>query len=544
MMSPSITSSDRPYLDTVFGERRRSLVNTAEAGDITGKVAWKGPLGPKQPGGTFNYDSLYFSSGTNSDFTRSVVVAGSDVPETLEVRSPNAFDIIYTLTDGLSLRLYDQPDPTNPSGGNSPVFELDAMTYVQLPEGTRYSLANTGSEDAQALSIHTFNSPIAPDPKISVKKEVLSLDGNRTLAPLEFKLRSVEQGSDNLAQLAVFPTDARGRILSQNEGHHPATFLKPGSNRFKLEALQQAKLVTTLIGNKKIQPNGATSTLSNFTSNNLSFLTVEGTTLADVLSKAQDGNNRALSSLRFGSSAVSLREGVGGGIRINGKNGLGFQLEVKPGSNGAKVYGQNYRSGIDFPNGRFNWNVEENLLGLLDLTYTNNRYSDINSGSLLGALVNVDSITGKTQVSGSASGQALAVGFYQVQDENGGVFDPITMTVIEPTARNKDQYLQAVLITANSAGKGYSQLGSQDRLNTNLEGGYLYAPFVQIMGRTGPELYLPYKEVSADNGQHVVPVANNSWALNTSPDPGRLNVYDTNLSLTLNIAPPFVLPPA
>jgi hypothetical protein len=148
-----------------------------------------------------------------------------------------------------------------------------------------------------------------------------------------------------------------------------------------------------------------------------------------------------------------------------------------------------------------------------------------------------------TGASGSATGQALAFGFYQIQDEKGTVFDPLTLSPIEATAENKERYLQTVLMTANSPGKGFSQTGSTNRLNTNLEGGYLYAPFVQIMGRTGPELYLPFSSVSADQAQHVVPVANNAWGLNTSPDPGRSSIYDTKMSLNLNIAPPFVLPP-
>jgi hypothetical protein len=326
--------------------------------------------------------------------------------------------------------------------------------------------------------------------------------------------------------------------------HHASKAVKPGSPAFKLEALRQAKLITTVINDSTIQPKGSTSTLSNFGSENLLFLTVKDQTLAEVLQDAERGDRKSLDAVKFGNSAVSLKKSSSETVKVIGKDSGSFQMSVKPGSTGAQIYGQDYRSGIDFPNGRFNWNYKENLLGFLDLTYSNNRYADIESGSLRGALVNVDSITGMTGASGSASGPALAFGFYQILDEKGTVFDPLTMSPVAATAENRDQYLQTVLITANSPGKGFSQTGSTSRLNTNLEGGYLYAPFVQIMGRTGPELYLPFSSVSADKAQHVVPVADNSWGLNTSPDPGRMNVFDTKMSLNLNIAPPFVLPPA
>jgi len=62
-------------------------------------------------------------------------------------------------------------------------------------------------------------------------------------------------------------------------------------------------------------------------------------------------------------------------------------LSLKAGNQFPDVYGINYRSKSDVPIGRFNWNLEENDLGLLDLTYSTDQYSDINSGRLDGASI-------------------------------------------------------------------------------------------------------------------------------------------------------------
>ena len=548
MMAPSITSADRPLIANRFGEQRLSLVNSDEAGDVTGKVAWKGPLGPKQPGGTFSYDALTFRAGTNSDYKRSAVVAESPVPRDPQDPTPSSFDIIYTLSDGLSLRLLDQVDPTNPGAGNNPTYELDALTFVQLPAGTRYALANTGDSTAQALNIHTFNSPNATKPSITAKRNLLSIDGNPTFSPLNIRLKSPGNDVGGLTQVAVVSTDERGRLLPESTGGHAnhggTKPLKPSDPGFKLEALKQAKLVTTLINNRSLQPAGSLSTISNFESDNLLFLTVKGSTIADTIRKAENKGSSALRNVRVGADAVTLRQTKSGAIAIKGKAGNNFELSLKAGNQFPDVYGTDYRSKSDVPIGRFNWNLEENDLGLLDLTYSTDQYSDINSGRLDGASIAVDSITGFSNVSGSASDQQRIIGFYQIQDENGTIFDPVTQSMLAPTRENKASYINAVLANANSPSKGFSQPGTEGRLRTFLEGGYLYAPFVQTLTRNGLELYLPFPAVSSDSYQHAVPLANNTWGFNSSPDPGRRNQFDSSMALSFDVPPPFVVPPA
>jgi len=152
----------------------------------------------------------------------------------------------------------------------------------------------------------------------------------------------------------------------------------------------------------------------------------------------------------------------------------------------------------------------------------------------------VDSITGFSNVSGSASDQQRIIGFYQIQDENGTIFDPVTQSMLAPTRENKASYINAVLANANSPSKGFSQPGTEGRLRTFLEGGYLYAPFVQTLTRNGLELYLPFPAVSSDSYQHAVPLANNTWGFNSSPDPGRRNQFDSSMALSFDVPPPFV----
>jgi len=105
-------------------------------------------------------------------------------------------------------------------------------------------------------------------------------------------------------------TDERGRLLPESTGGHAnhggTKPLKPSDPGFKLEALKQAKLVTTLINNRSLQPAGSLSTISNFESDNLLFLTVKGSTIADTIRKAENKGSSALRNVRVGADAVTL----------------------------------------------------------------------------------------------------------------------------------------------------------------------------------------------------------------------------------------------
>ena len=132
-VSSSIDSSDRPRFTGPFGEERISLLTAEEAGSVTGQVAWKGPGTPRsEPGGSLEYS--FFSLDPLQDFATPVTVA------------PDRYELLYTLGGELSVS-FDNSDP----------FTVAPNTYIEIPEGVSYSIANFGSAPAEALSIGVFN---------------------------------------------------------------------------------------------------------------------------------------------------------------------------------------------------------------------------------------------------------------------------------------------------------------------------------------------------------------------------------------------------
>jgi quercetin dioxygenase-like cupin family protein len=157
----SLTSFTGP-----FGETRRSLLTPEEVGAVTGQFAWKGtgtqkfvqdlanPLvpffGPNEvafkdpnipvyPGGTITYD--YISLEPGRDFAP------------LYTDTRDGFNLFYTLDGELSLQFADGKTITVPP-----------LTFVQIPNGTAYSIANLGSAPVNTLAIDPFNAPVPGNP--------------------------------------------------------------------------------------------------------------------------------------------------------------------------------------------------------------------------------------------------------------------------------------------------------------------------------------------------------------------------------------------
>lgn len=145
-----------------FGETRRSLLTPEEVGAVTGQSAWKGtgtqkfvqdlsnplvpfrgpnevafqdPNVPVYPGGTASYD--YISLEPGRDFAP------------LYTDTRDGFNLFYTLDGELSLRFADGKTITVPP-----------LTFVQIPNGVAYSIANLGSAPANTLAIDPFNAPV------------------------------------------------------------------------------------------------------------------------------------------------------------------------------------------------------------------------------------------------------------------------------------------------------------------------------------------------------------------------------------------------
>jgi mannose-6-phosphate isomerase-like protein (cupin superfamily) len=145
-----------------FGETRRSLLTPEEVGAVTGQFAWKGtgtakfvqdlanpivpffgpnevafkdPNVPVYPGGTISYD--YISLEPGRDFAP------------LYTDTRDGFNLFYTLDGELSLRFADGKTIT-----------VEPFTFVQIPNGVAYSIANLGSAPVNTLAINPFNAPV------------------------------------------------------------------------------------------------------------------------------------------------------------------------------------------------------------------------------------------------------------------------------------------------------------------------------------------------------------------------------------------------
>jgi hypothetical protein len=528
MVSSNLDSRLSPSQTSHFGEERFILASADQAGDVTGKTAWKGPLGPNGPGGTFTYESITLSSRLNSGFDKTHVVAGLTGDVYSGNSSPEAYQIFYTLDDDISLKIFDQPDTLSDGLSSDQVYTLDALTFVQLPAGTKYSLANTADSEGRVLSILTTDSPGYNPENTRLFREDKSIVSVVTDRIQDTSLDArvlLSSTPDDLIQVALVPTDSKGRILydSSHSDHEmpnssDATLrlIGPKSSLYREAALHSAKLLTTLVGNlgERELP---LSTATSFTSKYNTFLVSRGVSIAE----AQQDTVRYLDQISVGSKAVTVKEKKRS-LRLEGRNSS-FTLDLRP--------------RVDpHPIGRFNWNLEANALGLLDLTYGNNLYS-LNQSSLLGSSVAVDIVTGTKSVSGTPA--IKNIGFYQIQDQSGTVFDPITQSFLTPGSSDRDAYVTAALINANSPGKGFYLTGDLSSRQTILEGGYLYAPILQTIHPQESQVYLPYPEVSSDTRSHSHLIANNLWGFNSSPDPRRNHLVDTTISLGITVSPPF-----
>ncbi|WP_019498331.1 cupin domain-containing protein [Pseudanabaena sp. PCC 6802] len=160
--SADIYDESRPEILGPFGETRRSLLTPEEVGAVTGQFAWKGtgtakfvqdlsnpfvpfrgpnevafldPNVPVYPGGTISYD--YISLEPGHEFAP------------LYTDPRDGFNLFYTLDGELSLQF-----------ANGKTITVPPLTFIQIPNGVAYSIANFGSTPANTLAIDPFNAPV------------------------------------------------------------------------------------------------------------------------------------------------------------------------------------------------------------------------------------------------------------------------------------------------------------------------------------------------------------------------------------------------
>lgn len=550
MVTSSITSEDRPVSVGAFGENRLALVTEDEAKAVTGRVAWKGPFSlPSQPGASFEYDYLTLDAGLNADYALSASV--EEAPQDPLDPTPSSFLLLYSLDGPLSVRLYDQFDPLNPTVPTDLTFELAPLTFVQLPTGTRYSLANTGTVEAKALSIHIFNQTPPETTQLGVASldaaspdpDVLLLTGDPTFAAVDFTLQSRGKGFGYPLQIAAFVVDDQGNLIcdcsdhdsghesghesdhqSGHESEHgegPHT-IALGDPEYVHEALKHSKVIMSVLDDNASQQLGASSTLTNFAGSRLSFLVVQGSTVADTLAAMADGHDVPPEQVRVGDEAASLiQNGDSVDIRFRVKGNRDVLVSAAP---------QAVTNPQDpLPLGLFNWNYAEQHNGFLDLTY------DIDARSLNGQNVDVSVQDFASDRSGSRS----SFGFYQILDEHGTILDPVTGNRIAPTAENRAQYLQAATQIAQATATGFLVNGAAGNgFATKLEGGFLYAPILMTGGPGQPNSALvPFAELNPGGALANVMIGTNTWAWEDGT--GSRALYN-DVRFGLNVMSPYV----
>lgn len=530
MVTSSITSEDRPSSVGAFGEDRLALVTGDEAKAVTGLTAWKGPFAPPSaPGASFEYDYITLAPGLNADYALSASV--EEAPHDPLDPTPSSFVLLYALDGPLSVRLYDQFDPSNPAAPTEVTFDLAPLTFVQLPTGTRYSLANTGAKEAKALSIHLFNQAPSQATQLAVtsfddsspKSDGLVLTGDPTFAALDFSLISRGQGSEYPLQIAAFSVDDQGRIECDCSGHeHGSHYISPSDPEYLQEALKHSKVIMSILGEDSFQESGATSTLTNFSTGRQSFLVVQGSTVADAEAAIARGDELSPGQVRVGDDAATLiQNGDTVDIRFKVKGNQDVLVNASP-----KDFGNPFDP---LPLGLFNWNESQQHLGLLDLTY------DLDTSSLQNRNIDV----AVQDFAADKSGLRCSFGLYQVLDESGTILDPVTGNRITPTRKNRSEYLEAATQIARTTADGFLVKGDEaEGLTTKLEGGFLYAPILVTGGGSqAGSTYVPFAAVNPGRNRNLVMIGSNAWAWEDSS--GSQALYN-DVRFSLDVASPYV----
>ena len=344
MVTTSIDAMNRPVWTGIFGEQRLSLVSAAEVKSVTGRVAWKGPFAPaSSPGATMDYDSIILTAGLNTDFSKTDTVASSNN----DPNNPDPFTsyrVIYTLDSGISLKIGDQ----------APVV-LDALTYVEIPTGVTFSLANTGSSDVRALDIHVYNA-LTPPPSMltaDINTSQLVIDGDRVTTNLLFTVTGKNVAPGVVNEIGVFAVDADGKI----DG------IAPGEAGYTEAALKAAKTITSPIYDNFAGIHG-TVNLRGFQGNNLAFVLVQNGSIQDVLNN-KGFNNGSPAQVFFGSPGASANNSLQIQDLGSGKFQLGFEDYL--GTKDFQDIVLTAEVSNTAPNlGTFNWTLDQQRLGLLD----------------------------------------------------------------------------------------------------------------------------------------------------------------------------------
>ena len=124
------------------------------------------------------------------------------------------------------------------------------------------------------------------------------------------------------------------------------------------------------------------------------------------------------------------------------------------------------------------------------------------------------------------------VGFYVVQDAEGGVVDPLSGALIRPGDAG---YQQAALSPNNSVtplqGLEAEDDGSSDRQDT-LQGGALIAPVVEVLEPGKQAIYFAFAAANADGFNHFKRLGSNQIGMEDLPGGGDQDFNDLTMTFS------------
>lgn len=439
-----------------------------------------------------------------------------ELPRTVDEDMPFGAVNVYLAdpTQKATVKLYDEEGKLL---GTNQGFGKIAVRYPNINDAKYYFSVSKAEDNTSSapLGYSFVMAPINPDglPTLSISNSanngqntgLLQLDGDAAFARLAVSLESKKIARFNVHELGVFGADdALGTI----DG------LKPGQAGYIEAALKRSKTIFSVLPDNFVQ--NPTRVLDGFSQTQpfLGFYLIKNGTRDEVLS-----NPNAQSKVLLGTTTNGQDTGI-----VSAAAGIADQFSV------------NFKDQTGATEPNFTLKV-----GLTD--------SDRPLGSGLQdnsqrELVDLRGFTGKTvqmafPTVASEAAYNNVVGFYRLENETGGVRDPLTGQVLNPGDAN---YAKAALRNSQQFGVSFGKDAAG--LSSNFAGGFLYAPFLianstiaQVLNSTTTNnpVYFAYLGANSDRADHVRLLGDNTWGFEDLPNLGDADFNDVVIKANLKV---------
>ncbi|MUG94706.1 DUF4347 domain-containing protein [Scytonema sp. UIC 10036] len=350
--------------------------------------------------------------------------------------------------------------------------------------------------------------PIEPQPEILplvlIKnpqgENLLEINGDVSKATLKFTLSGKHLERETIHEIGVFVVDdTQGRVNG----------LLPSDPGYLQAALQRGKVIFSLIPDNFVSD--PSRILQGLNSPLLAFYLVQKGSTDDVLNGS---GHRVLFGSMAGANGLSV-------LQINDLGSGNFELAFED------LLGDTARDIVL----KVNLTDEPMPIGTSLQGQREREIFDLSD--LKGLQVPV-----LFPIIESEAAYNNTVGFYRLEDSQGTVRDPMTGQLFKP---GDPGYTKAA--ARNSKAYGVSFDRNSRGLQINLEGGYLYAPFI-IANSTleklldddntnDPAVYFIYARANPDRVDHIRLLGDNTWGFEDMPDGGDLDFNDMVIRLTV-----------